>query len=58
MSSSSTKDPHAVALGRRGGLIGGRSTSPALQAARRKNVAKARAGKAAKRAAKTDPQTA
>lgn len=36
------KNPNAVALGRRGGKIGGKATSPAKLAAVRLNVAKAR----------------
>ena len=43
------KNPHAVALGRKGGRIGGQSTSPKKRAAVRKNHAKARAVKAAQR---------
>ena len=39
------KNPAAVALGRRGGKVGGKSTSPAKQAAVRANVAKARDAK-------------
>lgn len=39
------KNPHAVALGRLGGSVGGRSTSERKRAAARKNVAKARAKK-------------
>lgn len=31
------KNPHAVALGRLGGTIGGRSTSPAKRRAARRN---------------------
>jgi hypothetical protein len=31
------KNVHAVALGRRGGKVGGKSTSPAKQAAARRN---------------------
>lgn len=34
------KNPHAVALGRKGGRVGGLSTSPAKQAAARANGAK------------------
>lgn len=39
------KNPHAVALGRKGGKVGGKATSVAKKAASRANVAKARAAK-------------
>lgn len=39
------KDPAAVALGRRGGLVGGKARAEKLSAERRKEIAKAAAAK-------------
>jgi hypothetical protein len=46
------KNPHAVALGARGGRVGGKSTSPRKRAAARKNAAKATAARLQKRGAR------
>jgi hypothetical protein len=40
---SETKDPAAVALGRRGGLIGGRARANALSPERRREIARSAA---------------
>lgn len=42
---TSEKDPAAVALGRRGGLVGGKARAEKLSAQRRKEIAKAAAAK-------------